>query len=291
MTHPSRVLAASVALASVAAPGCEESSQETAPPQQAPEDVVGAFFAAVGAQDVGALEALVRPDYIQHSAFAADGRQGLIDALPTLGAIKVETHRTLVDGDLVALHQTYELPDGTRMVAFDIFRVEGGQLAEHWDALQAEVPAAQSASGRSMVDGHTEVSDLEQTEANRALVSEFVREVLTKGRFDKLGDYLSTAQYDQHNPFATDGIEGLLGLAQGLAEQGVTFYFTRTPLVVAEGNFVLTASEGVFGPSDSPPYAIFYDLFRVEGGKIVEHWDVIPQGPDADALPHDNGFF
>ncbi|MEM9491430.1 MAG: nuclear transport factor 2 family protein, partial [Myxococcota bacterium] len=232
-----------------------------------------------------------REDYIQHSAFVADGRQGLIDALPTMAALKIELHRTLVDGDLVALHQTYEFPDGQRMVAFDVFRTQDGQLAEHWDALQAEVPANQTVSGRSMVDGATAVTDLDKTEANRALVTEFVDQVLGKGQFDRITDYVSTAQYDQHNPLVADGIEGLIGFAEGLAQQGLTFYFTATPIVVAQGNFVLTGSEGALGPVDNPGYAVIYDLFRVEDGKIVEHWDVVPESPDPAALPHGNGFF
>lgn len=71
----------------------------------------------------------------------------------------------------------------------------------------------------------------------------------------------------------------------------MTFFYTRTPLVVAQGDMVLVGSEGVFGPADDPPFAVFYDLFRVEDGRIVEHWDVIPPSPDPDALPHSNGFF
>ncbi|GAA2599815.1 hypothetical protein GCM10010435_94070 [Winogradskya consettensis] len=55
--------------------------------------------------------------------------------------------------------------------------------------------------------------------------------------------------------------------------------------VIAEGNFVLTVSEGSFGPAPTA----FYDLFRVDNGKIVEHWDITPEIV-AD-LPHSNGPF
>ena len=55
---------------------------------------------------------------------------------------------------------------------------------------------------------------------------------------------------------------------------------------------MLIGSEGFFGPSDDPPYAVFYDLFRIDSGKIVEHWDVIPTpAPDPNNLLHDNGLF
>jgi predicted SnoaL-like aldol condensation-catalyzing enzyme len=39
------------------------------------------------------------------------------------------------------------------MVGVDIFRVANGRIAEHWDVLQEEVPAAQSANGNSMFTG------------------------------------------------------------------------------------------------------------------------------------------
>jgi len=55
--------------------------------------------------------------------------------------------------------------------------------------------------------------------------------------------------------------------------------------MVAEGNFVLAVSEGRF----AGVHSAFYDLFRVEAGKIVEHWDVISQIPPE--MAHSNGKF
>jgi len=54
--------------------------------------------------------------------------------------------------------------------------------------------------------------------------------------------------------------------------------------VIGEGNFVLTMSEGTLGPDAMA----FYDLFRLEDGLIVEHWDVIAPMPGPDA-PHNEG--
>ncbi len=55
--------------------------------------------------------------------------------------------------------------------------------------------------------------------------------------------------------------------------------------VIAEGNFVFTMSEGTFGGAPTA----FFDLFRVDNGKIVEHWDIISEIPDE--MAHENGKF
>lgn len=256
-----------------------------------PAAVVFDMFEAVAANDLDTLEALVPEDYRQHSSLAADGREGLFGILDVLRSAEITVHRTLVDGELVALHSTYGLADGTQLVAFDVFRVQEGQVVEHWDALQPLVSATESASGRSMTDGPTEVRDLELTEANRALVTEYVAAILTRGEMDRVTEFVSTDTYQQHNPLVGDGLDGLGAFVESLAEQDLTFYYTASPIVVAQGDFVLVGSEGVFGPAANPPYAVFYDLFRVEDGLIVEHWDVIP--PDAATLdlPHENGWF
>ena len=70
-----------------------------------------------------------------------------------------------------------------------------------------------------------------------------------------------------------------------LAEAGQGFSFTDVHLIVAEGNFVFTMTEGAMG--DVP--TAFFDLWRVEDGKIVEHWDTIEAIPDE--MVHDNGKF
>jgi predicted SnoaL-like aldol condensation-catalyzing enzyme len=69
------------------------------------------------------------------------------------------------------------------------------------------------------------------------------------------------------------------------AWEGTGYAFTRHHRTVADGEFVLTVYEGTTrGQPD-----IFYDLWRVEDGKIAEHWGVISEIPRA--LPHQNGVF
>ena len=56
----------------------------------------------------------------------------------------------VAEGDLVMVHGRYVGWGPKPMIAVDIFRVEGGKVAEHWDVMQEEVPASDSANGNSM---------------------------------------------------------------------------------------------------------------------------------------------
>jgi len=245
--------------------------------------VLSAAGELFGNQDPSAVDRWVAADYRQHSALAADGPEALRELVAGLpSGFRYDLARVLADGDLVALHGTYYGFGPDPLVAFDIFRVQDGKLAEHWDAL---TPVARTtASGRTQTDGATEVSDLAQTDANRDLVVEFADRVLKGADYSVLTDYISAETYLQHNPEAGDGLDGFGAAAAKWAEQGKNLVYRTVHKVVAEGDFVLLQSEGEFGI----PVA-YYDLFRVADGKIVEHWDVV--APIPAELPHTNTLF
>jgi predicted SnoaL-like aldol condensation-catalyzing enzyme len=102
----------------------------------------------------------------------------------------------------------------------------------------------------------------------------------------KIADYISAEQYDQHNPEVKDGLNGVVEAVQYLTSQNNMFKYTKIHKVLGEGNFVLTVSEGEW----SGKHQAFYDLFRFENGKAVEHWDVIQPIPTMN-LANNNGMF
>jgi len=256
-----------------------------------PKDIVLRAVNALFADfDAAAANQLLREDYIQHNPGVPTGSAPLLGFLPALKAsgLAVRTHRVLSEGNLVVVHSTYENAQafgGPTLVAFDVFRVQDGRLAEHWDNLQAPVSVAQSASGHSMTDGSAEIRDLEKTADNRALVEAFVQDVLLGGAPKKITDYISTETYIQHNPMVGDGLDGLGAALKAMADAGTAMAYSRVHLIVAEGNFVFTASEGKLGQTPTA----FFDLFRVEHGRIVEHWDTISSIPTE--MAHSNGKF
>ena len=117
------------------------------------------------------------------------------------------------------------------------------------------------------------------------MVEAFVADVLQGGAPQKITDYVSTEMYHQHNPMVADGLDGLGAALKAMADAGQSMAYAKTHIVVAQGNFVLTASEGTMGTTPTA----FYDLFRLEDGKIVEHWDVISEIPNE--MAHENGKF
>jgi predicted SnoaL-like aldol condensation-catalyzing enzyme len=70
--------------------------------------------------------------------------------IPTLTALTYEPGMAVADGDLVMVHGRYTGWGPKPMVAVDIFRVKDGKVVEHWDVMQEEVSAADTASGNAM---------------------------------------------------------------------------------------------------------------------------------------------
>ncbi|WHO11869.1 hypothetical protein KZ699_24645 (plasmid) [Agrobacterium cucumeris] len=245
-------------------------------------------FDLLKAIETGAAEpvGVINPEkYIQHNLGAADGLKGFGDLLAALpkGAAKVSTVRVFQDGDFVFAHSDYDF-FGPK-IGFDIFRFEDGKIVEHWDNLQQT--AGPNQSGRTMIDGPTEARDLDKTEANKTLVASFVDEILVNGRTQKLSDYFDGDNYVQHNPQIGDGLSGLGAALKAMADAGITMKYDRVYKVLGKGDFVLTVSEGTFAGK----LTSFYDLFRVQNGKIAEHWDTIETIPAKAEWKNQNGKF
>ena len=252
--------------------------------------IVGTFLGAVLQGDVETMREVANADYIQHNPFIPTGLEPFIGLLPVLqeAGTTAENIRMFEDGNYVFMHNIWRnaAPFGAdEMVAFDIIRVdENGKVAEHWDALQPLVTV--TASGRTQTDGPTEVTDLDKTEENKALAVALVEDVLMGKNPAKITEYISAENYTQHNPMIKDGLSGIIEAVETLTAQNNMFVYTEIHAVLGEGNFVLTVSEGQWNGTTNA----FYDLFRMEDGMIVEHWDVIQPVP-TEGLANTNGMF
>jgi predicted SnoaL-like aldol condensation-catalyzing enzyme len=238
--------------------------------------------------ETGAAEPVgyINPDkYIQHNLGAADGLAGLgalLQQLPPKSA-RVNTARVFEDGNFVFAHTDYNF-FGPK-IGFDIFRFEDGKIVEHWDNLQET--AKPNPSGHTMIDGPVQSTDLAKTVANKTLVRNFVDDILVTGRMEKLAHYFNGDNYIQHNPLIPDQLSGLGRALGDWAKQGITMKYDKIHQVLGEGNFVLVVSEGYLAGKHNS----FYDLFRVENGKIAEHWDTIEEIPAKEQWKNNNGKF
>lgn len=233
--------------------------------------------------DPKAVEVVNEAKYIQHNPLAKEGNIGLAELFKRLAKTspKVEIVRVFEDGDFVFAHTDYDF--NVVEIGFEVFRFEDGKAVEHWDNLQSK-PDGTNASGHTMLGGPTEVEDLDRTEENRNLVREFVTNVLVERNFSQLDHYVNSIGYTEHNPKMMDGLDAL---RTSLAGSQTDRKYDRIHRVLAEGNFVLSVSEG----SLDGVHSSFYDLFRLAEGKVVEHWDTTEEVPPRSEWLNENGKF
>ncbi len=223
--------------------------------------------------------------YIQHNPQTHEGGEGLAALFKRLSKTspRVNIVRIFSDGDFVFGHTEYDF--STSRIGFEVFRFEGEQTVEHWDNIQSR--RGPNPSGHSMVDGSTDVSDLDRTEDNRALVKTFLETVLIGGQLDQLKRFVSET-YTEHNPLLQDGLPALRQALTALdtnSERAI--YYKKAHRVLAEGNFVLSVCEGY----REGEHTSFYDLFRLESSMIVEHWDTREKVAPKSEWKNDNGKF
>ena len=143
----------------------------------------------------------------------------------------------------------------------------------------AKAGAKAKASARRTLRKATtqEQSVLEQLARNKQLVLAFYHKIIGEKDYEGARQYMGT-EYRQHAPYATDGHTGI---AEWVRKFKVAFPQHRYEVkkVIAEGDLVVLHLHGMNGPSPHGESVI--DIFRIENGKVVEHWDVIQPIPES----------
>jgi predicted SnoaL-like aldol condensation-catalyzing enzyme len=239
-------------------------------------------------RDSTAIDRFFSEPFVQHDPNMGDGLPGLrafVTELANSTTTNITIYRTVVDGDIVMLHSKDDGWPGFSgpVIAFDLFRFKDGKIVEHWGGQTPET--GPNPSGHTQVDGPAAVLGRERTEANRTLVSSFKQVVTVELRFDRVGQFIDGDHYTQHASKVGDGVARMQARVSGVVKPGAAQVLIPR-LYIAEGNFVLALVEA----RTEPPTAN-YDLFRVENGKIVEHWDVLSVIPPRDHWKNANGPF
>jgi predicted SnoaL-like aldol condensation-catalyzing enzyme len=125
-----------------------------------------------------------------------------------------------------------------------------------------------------------------QEQANKAVVLDFYEAAINKKDVEAALAHLGP-RYIQHNPRAQDGADGLRAFIEGYLKKVVPRLKASIQRVIVEGDMVVLHVKSE--PEPGAPVTAIVDIFRLENGKIVEHWDVMQPVPDK--MAHGNGMF
>lgn len=205
--------------------------------------------------------------YIQHNPQTHEGGEGLAQLFARLSKTnpKVKIIRLFEDGDYVFGHTIYDF--SSVRIGFEVFRYDGDQVVEHWDNIQLR--------DGDMVGGTKEIKDLELTETNRKTIQDFISELFIKKELDRFLEFVNSEKIIEHSA------------TQPLIEKITKMRYEKHHRFLAEGNFVLSVCEGFHGDI----HTSFYDLFRLDQGKIVEHWETTERVPPKNEWKNNNGKF
>jgi len=242
------------------------------------------------------LDDTVAKDRIAHNPEERSGRENLKKLLDEkfrqFPEVYADVKRVIAEGDLVVAqsHHTFRKRDrgndrapGSEAVA-DIFRIANGKIAEHWNVIQRPIPE-KSVNGNTMFDGGSQYKHMtrkEKTEGdgtkNKAVVMRYMREFINGRKLDALDDIMAE-DWIAHNPGERNGREALKELAAQWFRQFPELH-ADVKRVVADGNLVAVHSHYTVRKQDrgndrATGSGATVDIFRLENGEIVEHWDVV----------------
>ncbi len=255
---------------------CSKNDTVVPEPQEANKKLVSSFYSEVFVKkNLANIDDYIGDTYLQHNPFLPDGKEALKDFLENWfsnsPSLQIKIERVVAEGNLVILHVSSQESSNARQTAIsDIFRVESGKIVEHWDVIQSVPSNPVHANGMfAGSDNSTPVKS--NLEANKQIVLQLYKSVFNDKDLSLIDQYLAE-DYRQHNPTVADGKKGFRQFVSYLAatypEMSV-----EVKRVIAENNFVVLHVHAKFTPEDSG--LAITDYYRMQDGKIVEHWDVI----------------
>lgn len=241
--------------------------------------------------------------YIQHNPTAPTGRaafqqifSSFVPRQDNIPETIPELVTLVAEGDYVvlALISHYPEPDGSgktyTSTHFDLFRIENGLIAEHWDSAQLRaglnVPTPENGGplpvvGTQGLAQHAMLfNDDARLFANKRLAFDLWRHIPEGGREEMAELYLDPI-YIQHNPNAATGRDGFKEYFSRRPDSPIES-FLEDPLVaiVAEGDLVVQVlqEERPHPDTGETYYVAWFDMFRIAGERVIEHWDTASKG-------------
>ncbi|MGE0113952.1 MAG: nuclear transport factor 2 family protein [Steroidobacteraceae bacterium] len=262
-----------------------------------------------GKHDVqGAYEQYAAPDFVQHDPEMADGLAGLTtflqqqakqpDGNPAHWADVVDI--VLVDGaHFAVMHHVFRDAADAGRVVVDLWRVDGGRIVEHWRVMQP-IPAHMANANGMACGKEQNFSDARkvgsrlnnpacgwpdpqaQATETQAVFDAYASELLSGDVRGAITRWLA-ADYRQHSPLMTDGIQGAIEFLEKQFGNGGGTVRGKfgPPRIIAEGDYLLVHRR--VAQPDGIASTVNIDIFRVTSGHINEHWDLKQAIPDTAA--------
>ncbi|MBL8550235.1 MAG: nuclear transport factor 2 family protein [Hyphomonadaceae bacterium] len=262
--------------------------------------------------DVGGAHAMYAAAHFkEHDPAIGDGLQAHRDYFRTHRRFARRAHvvdMLIVDGDLFAvMHHGFRDGRDRGAVAVDLWRVEAGRIAEHWNVTQDIPRTAEHANGMACGVGETYQSaralgeralrDTRRAPAcglpnpsasrdeTRRVVGNYVAE-FGRGGVRSAVELWFAPNYRQHSPTIPDGAAGAIAfLEREFSDPTAEKPQLGPQRVLVEGDLILF-HHSITYPGDARPIALI-DIFRVANGKISEHWDL--KQPTPETAANDNG--
>jgi predicted SnoaL-like aldol condensation-catalyzing enzyme len=130
------------------------------------------------------------------------------------------------------------------------------------------------------------MADVKSTTDAKSIVLDFFDLAFNQQKPADAREQFMGSTYTQHNPEVADGPETFVGAIGGMF-QAFPDFSSDVKRVIAEGDLVAIHHEVHMAPGDAGMSVV--DIFRVDDGKVVEHWDIIQPVP-AEAA-NDNTMF
>ncbi|MCH4896998.1 polyketide cyclase [Marinilabiliaceae bacterium JC040] len=225
--------------------------------------------------------------YTQHSTGVKDGVEGFKeffkDFLSRTETRDIRIRRSLQDGDYVFLH-VYQNIDNKKAewITTDMFLTDDNdKLIEHWDVISKYINTDKTKSGYDPIFGDFIISDIDKTEENKSIIKSFLIEIHQNKKFEELEKYISIDSYIEHSVSIKNGFENFRAF---LLNNDVTY--DNIFHIMGEGNYVVSYSKVKINNSS---LAVF-DIYRLENGKIVEHWDNMEEIPSIEEQANSGKF-
>ena len=197
--------------------------------------------------------------YTQHSTGVRNGVEGFVDFfdsfLQRCPVRDIRIVREIVDGQFVFLQAFQNINNGeSKWVTTDLFDTDDeNKIVEHWDVISAY---EETQSQVDQINGPAEIEDEDCTDVNKLLVRDFLCDVMVLGHAKELSGYLHADSLVIHAASNTPSIVDCIGS------------YDQIFRVVGQGNFVVAYCRVQHGGKEIARF----DIFRVQGSKIVEVW-------------------